>query len=300
MRTPGILIFGLVLAPCGWILDLTSTVAPNWRQLYNIANQPVDVVMNQGIWDICKSSTISTDITCNLRGNDQTYFNNQVIPVAQGLMIASLIVTALGLAVVTPATRCWTDRPPRWVLAGVGGILIFCSGVLTIIPIAWYTNVLTRLNTTTAFSNPQSPDIRVGYCIVLGYIGGIMEVLGGFVICVGLCRCCGGRNRGEKPQQMRTTRYTNRAPNPVPHPRANIPRSVTPSSSGTPYSRDSLDDELDYPRAKAQRKGRVNPAYNGRPYDADLWCRTCWTLALTPSVDALIWSAHRLTCGLVY
>ncbi|XP_026996886.2 claudin-23-like [Tachysurus fulvidraco] len=270
MRTPGILIFGLVLAPCGWILNLTSTVAPAWRQIYNVANQAVDVVINQGIWDICQSSTISSSITCNLRGNDQTYFNNQVIPVAEGLMIASLIVTAIGLAVLTPATRCWTDRRPRWVLAGIGGILIFCSGVLTIIPISWYTNKLTSLNTTTTFSNAQNPDIRVGYCIVLGYIGGIMEVLAGIVVCVGFCRCCGGRNREEPPKPARAPRYSSRAPNPVPYPRNNIPRSATPSSSSVANSRYSVDDELDYPRAKAQRKGTVNPAYNGRPYDADL------------------------------
>ncbi|XP_053501540.1 claudin-23-like [Ictalurus furcatus] len=270
MRTPGILIIGLVLAPCGWILDLTSTVAPNWRQLYSIASQPSDTVINQGIWDICQSSSTTTYVICNLRGNDQLYFKNQIIPIAQGMMIASLIVTAIGLVVLTPAVRCWTDRPPRWTIAGIGGLLIFCSGVLTIIPIGWYTHILTSLNTTTTFINPQSPDIRVGYCIVLGYIGGIMEVLGGLSICVGFCRCCGGRNRGENPQPVRAPRTTTRAPNPIPYPRTNLPRSVTPSSSSVPYSRDSLDEDLDYPRAKNQKRGTVNPSYRGRPYDADL------------------------------
>lgn len=270
MRTPAILIIGLVLAPCGWILDLTSTVAPNWRQLWNVAQRPSDAVINQGIWDICLTSTTSSAMSCNMQSTDQIYFKNQIIPVAQGMMIASLIVTGIGLAVVTAGARCWTSRPPRWVIAGLGGLLIFCSGVLTIIPIAWYTNVLTSLNTTTTFPNPQIPDIRVGYCIVLGYIGGIMEVLGGLIICLGFCRCCGGQNRGEEPQPTRAPRNAARAPNPVAYPRSNIPRSVTRSSSSVPYSRDSLDDELDYPRAKAPKKGTVNPSYSARPYDADL------------------------------
>ncbi|KAI5614295.1 claudin-23, partial [Silurus asotus] len=287
MRTPAILIIGLVLAPCGWILDLTSTVAPNWRQLGTLSNQPVGTYITQGIWDICQTSTTSNSPTCNLRANDQIYFKNQVIPVAQGMMIASLIVTAIGLAVLTPGVRCWTDHSPRWAIAGVGGLLIFCSGVLTIIPIAWYTNVLTSLNTSTVFANPQSPDISVGYCIVLGYIGGIMEVLGGLIICVGFCRCCGGRNRGETPRSSRnlrdTARYRDREDrdrgdrdrgdrernrNPVPYPRSNLPRSVTPSSQA--YSQYSAEEELDYPRAKAQKKGTTNPAYNPRPYDVDL------------------------------
>lgn len=274
MRTPAILIIGLVFAPCGWILDLTSTVAPSWRQLYNIANNPSTIVLNQGIWDMCQSDTTSSAVTCNLRGNDQVYFKNQIITVAQGMMVASLIVTVFGLALVTPGARCWTDRRPRWVLVGFGGLLIFCSGVLTIIPIAWYTHILTSLNTSTVFTNPQNPDIRVGYCIVLGFIGGILEVLGGVILCVGFCRCCGGRNRGEKPQAVRAPPRSTRAPNPVAYPRTNVPRNVPSTvSNSTPsvsYSRNSLDDELDYPRAKAQRKGTVNPSYSGRPYDADL------------------------------
>ncbi|XP_048031041.1 claudin 23a [Megalobrama amblycephala] len=269
MRTPGILIFGMVLAPCGWILDLTSTVAPNWRTVNNLAGEAVDLVVEQGIWDICRTSTTSRSQLCNQRTNDQTYFNNQIIPIAQGMMIASLIVTILGLVVATPGVRCWKERP-RWILASLGGLLIFCSGVLTIIPIAWYTHLLNSLNSTSVKRDPaRADDIRVGYCIVLGYIGGIMEVLGGCVMFIGICSCCGGRNRGEKPQaktERQTARPTER---PTPLPRVNIPRSIS-SRSSVPYSQKSLDDDLDFPRAKTRDMGSVNTSYTGRPYDADL------------------------------
>lgn len=277
MRTPGILIFGMVLAPCGWILDLTSTVAPNWRTINNLAGQPVDLVVEQGIWDICNTFTTSRSQQCSQRTNDQTYFNNQIIPIAQGMMIASLIVTILGLAVATPGVRCWRDRP-RWILASIGGLLIFCSGVLTIIPIAWYTHLLNGLNSTSVKRDPlRSDDIRVGYCIVLGYIGGIMEVLGGLVMFVGICSCCGGRNRGEKPgtntgrpaTRSATRPGTRPADRPTPLPRVNVPRSYT-SESSVPYSQKSLDDDLDFPRAKPRDRGIVNTSYSGRPYDADL------------------------------
>ncbi|XP_076875732.1 claudin-23-like [Brachyhypopomus gauderio] len=271
MRTPGILIFGLVFSPCGWILNLTSTVAANWRTLTSVAGQSVDTVVNQGIWDICYSLTTSTQITCNKRDTDSLYFSNQIITIAQGMMVASLVVTAIGLAIVTPGARCWSNQKPRWVLASMGGLLIFCSGVLTIIPIAWYTRLLPSLNTTTTFVNPQSPQINVGYCIVLGYIGGIMEVLAGVVLFVGICRCCGGRNRGEYPVHTNPPITTTR-PRPTQHARTHVPRSIsTRSSSSVPYSRNALDDDLDFPRAKGHHgKGTVNPSYSGRPYDADL------------------------------
>ncbi|XP_073685913.1 claudin-23-like [Garra rufa] len=268
MRTPGILIFGMVLAPCGWILDLTSTVAPNWRTVNNLAGMSSDVVVEQGIWDTCITSTISRTQQCSQQGNDLTYFNSQIIPIARGMMVASLIVTVLGLILAIPGVRCWRDKP-RWMLASLGGLLIFCSGALTIIPIAWYTHILTSINSTYVKRDPnRADDIRVGYCIILGYIGGIMEVLGGFVMFLGICSCCGGRNRGEKP---RTKTQRPALDRPTPLPRVNVPRSFSRSpESSVPYSQKSLDDDLDFPRAKPRDRGSVNTSYTGRPYDADL------------------------------
>uniref|UniRef100_A0A8D3B795 Claudin 23a n=1 Tax=Scophthalmus maximus TaxID=52904 RepID=A0A8D3B795_SCOMX len=192
LRTPGILIFGMVLSPCGWILDLTATVAPNWRTLNNIPNTPSTEYIEQGIWDICRTTTSSERKECNLQ--DTTYFNHEIIEIAQGLMVASLIVTLIGLAVAIPGVRCWRDRP-NWLLAGLGGLLIFLSGVMTIIPIAWYTHILNDIASVS-----PTIDVRVGYCIILGYIGGIFEILAGFVMFIGICRCCGGKNRGERRQ----------------------------------------------------------------------------------------------------
>uniref|UniRef100_A0A8B9L1F3 Claudin 23a n=1 Tax=Astyanax mexicanus TaxID=7994 RepID=A0A8B9L1F3_ASTMX len=251
MRTPGIIIFGLVLAPCGWILDLTSTVAPNWRTLTSVSSQPQDTVFNQGIWDMCKSSTTSTTVTCNQVTLDPLYFNNQIITIAKGMMVASLIVTLIGLAVVTPGARCWRDRPPRWALTSFGGVLIFCSGALTIIPIAWYTYLMPSLNSTYSSTSTNN----VGYCIVLGYIGGILEVLAGGVLFVGVCRCCNGKNRGEKassaPVRARTTTATNEfRPAPRAYPRANVanvesvPSSRTSTAVLHPAEKPSLDHPL--------------------------------------------------------
>ncbi|XP_054613185.1 claudin 23a [Dunckerocampus dactyliophorus] len=263
LRTPGIFIFGLVLAPCGWVLNLTATVAPNWRTLDDIPNTPSNEFIEQGIWDICRSVTTSTSSTCNLE--DSVYFGNQIIEVARGLMVASLVVTLLGLAVAIPGIRCWKERP-NWVIAGLGGILIFISGVLTIIPIAWYTNILDDITTVTPIVT-----VEVGYCIVLGYIGGIFEVLAGFVMFVGICRCCGGKNRGEvRVTENVRSRFSARGPTPQPR-RVDVPTlSRSPAPSSVPYIRDTLDDDISFPRAKSPAARSANTSYSGRPYDADL------------------------------
>ncbi|XP_016406219.1 claudin-23-like [Sinocyclocheilus rhinocerous] len=241
MRTPGIFIFGLVLAPCGWILELTSTVAPAWRTINNIPGEPSDLVLQQGLWDICRTFTSSRDILCNQQ--DTQYFSAQIIQIARGLMLSSLILNVIAIGVAAVGVRCWTEKP-LWTVAGVGGLLIFISGVLTIIPVAWYTHTMTSI-----FS--ASTDVRVGYCLVLGFIGGIMEVLGGLVMSIGLCRRCSGQKRDPSP------------------PRRDTVPSVSSGSSVPYYSKQS---EVDFARAKRQQDSRpaTSTAYEARPYDTDL------------------------------
>ncbi|XP_057675387.1 claudin 23a [Corythoichthys intestinalis] len=263
LRTPGIFIFGLVMAPCGWVLNLTATVAPNWRTLEE-PNRPPNEFIEQGIWDICRSVTTSTSSTCGL--DDDTYFGNDIIEVAQGLMVASLVVTLVGLAVAIPGIRCWKERP-NWVVAGLGGILIFISGVFTLIPISWYTHILEDITTETEIET-----VSVGYCIVLGFIGAIFEILGGFVMFIGICRCCGGKNRGEvRVEEIGPSRFTSR-PQAQPR-RVDVPslsRGRSPAPSSVPYIRDTLDDDISFPRAKSTGPRSINTSYSGRPYDADL------------------------------
>ncbi|XP_068609074.1 claudin-23-like [Brachionichthys hirsutus] len=261
MRTPGILIFGMVLAPCGWILDLTATVAPNWRTLHGVPNIAADEFIQQGIWEVCRASSINTGGDCSL--SDVTYFDNQIIMVAQGMMVASLIVTLGGLAVAIPGVRCWKDSP-NWIVAGLGGLLIFISGVLTLIPISWYTHIINDITSVTPLT-----DVRVGYSIILGFIGGILEILGGFVMFIGICRCCGGKNRGERRVEETRRQFSHqRAPRtrqPVP----SLSRASSSARSSVPYSKESMDEDVSFPRAKTPA-GRSANTSTSRPYDDDL------------------------------
>lgn len=257
MRTPGIFIFGMVLAPCGWILELTSTVAPAWRTINNIPGESSDLVLQQGLWDICRTFTSSRDIQCNQQ--DTQYFSAQIIQIARGLMLSSLILNVIAIGVASAGVRCWTDKP-HWTVAGVGGLLIFISGVLAIIPVGWYTHIMTSI-----FS--ASTDVRVGYCLVMGFIGGIMEVLGGLVMSIGLCRRCSDRKHDERPRTFAVK--STRGPSP-PH-RDTVPSVSSASSvSSVPYY--SKQSEMDFARAKRQQDSRPanSTAYKARPYDTDL------------------------------
>uniref|UniRef100_A0AAV2J1F2 Uncharacterized protein n=1 Tax=Knipowitschia caucasica TaxID=637954 RepID=A0AAV2J1F2_KNICA len=227
-RTPGIFIFGLVLSPCGWVLDLVATVAPSWRTLSGFNNQPSDYVLLQGIWDICASQTSSSRNDCGQK--DVSYYKNALIPIAQGLMVASLVITLIGLAVAIPGVRCWRQTP-NWTAAGLGGLLIFCSGVLTIIPISWYTHMLRTLNTDT-----PAPTTN-------------------------------GKNRGEIRVDRAAAKFNHRNQPPR---RMDVPSLSRPRSeaSSVPYSKESMDDDVSFPRAKSPARS-VN-TLDSNPFDADL------------------------------
>uniref|UniRef100_A0A8C6V5T4 Claudin 23a n=1 Tax=Neogobius melanostomus TaxID=47308 RepID=A0A8C6V5T4_9GOBI len=224
LRTPGIFIFGMILSPCGWVLDLTATVAPNWRTLHNLPNSASGFTVLQGIWDIC-TTTSSTSTAFDCGQKDTGYFNHQIIKIAQGLMVASLVVTLVGLAVAIPGVRCWKNTP-NWTVAGLGGL---------------------------------------GYCIILGYIGGIMEVLAGFVMFIGIRRCCGGKNRGEVRVEHAVSQVNRQKEPPR---RRDVPSLSRPRSeaNSVAYSKDY--DDVSFPRAKRAAPS-LNPMVSSKPYDAD-------------------------------
>ncbi|NXX72369.1 CLD23 protein, partial [Spizella passerina] len=98
MRTPAEMIVGLVLCPCGLLLTLTGTLAPSWRQVSLVPDQPMDVVWEQGIWDICRERQSTHDRLCG-QADGLGYFEQVPVRVAQGLMPSSLVVTLVGLVV---------------------------------------------------------------------------------------------------------------------------------------------------------------------------------------------------------
>ncbi|XP_036423697.1 claudin-23-like [Colossoma macropomum] len=225
MRASEIVMYGVVLGICGLILNLTSTTSPNWRTVRNISGEQSDLVLQQGIWDICWNimKKGQKDMLCTRQ--DQNYFNSQIIEVAQWMMVASLGATMVGLIVVLGAHSCLERL--RWLIAGLGGFIVICSGAAAIIPAAWYAYLLNDIPS-------PSTDIRLGHCIVLGCVGGFMEVLSGFIIFVGFCRgsCC----------QKHKERHESTAPQSIGNPR---PFRTISKENNVPYVRDSLRDDDD-------------------------------------------------------
>ncbi|XP_037256415.1 claudin-23 [Falco rusticolus] len=182
MRTPTVMIVGLVLCPCGLLLTLTGTLAPNWRQVSLIPNQPIDLVLEHGIWDMCREQQSSHDRRCG-QADELGYFEQVPVRVAQGMMPTSLVLTLVGLLVATLGVRCW-QKEPRHPLAGAAGLVLLLSGLLSLVPASWYTHEL------WALPAPAGSTLVVGYSLVLSYLGSCLEILGGLTLALSFHHCC--------------------------------------------------------------------------------------------------------------
>ncbi|XP_063309397.1 claudin-23 [Pelobates fuscus] len=215
MRTPTVMIIGMVFAPCGLVLNLTSTVAPNWRQISGLNNNPSDTSYHQGLWDICiqiLGSSSSSNFNCGQ--SNTAYFSLQEVQVARGLMIASLVGTALGIALASLGVRCWRDIP-IYLVAGLGGLVIFISGILSLIAVSWYNNDMYTMGGITNLASTST--IQVDYALVLGYLGSCMEIIGGFSLSLSLvhnCKKC-MEKRGKSPAAIHYRKKNKYAQNPI-------------------------------------------------------------------------------------
>uniref|UniRef100_A0A8D0HDZ1 Claudin 23 n=1 Tax=Sphenodon punctatus TaxID=8508 RepID=A0A8D0HDZ1_SPHPU len=181
MRTPTVMIVGLVLCPCSLILTLTSTLAPNWRDVSRVPGQALDMTQHQGIWDICNEHVSTRQTQCGI-SDDHNYFPQQPVKVARGLMVTSLAVTVLGLVMASLGVRCWQEEP-HYLLAGVSGLVLFIAGLMSLIPLSWYNHELSKLPFATGST------LQVGYSLVLGYLGSCLELIGGFFLALSFAQC---------------------------------------------------------------------------------------------------------------
>ncbi|XP_067886525.1 claudin-23-like [Heterodontus francisci] len=199
MRTPVVMILGLVCAPSGYVLILTCIAAPAWRDVSSIPNGALDEIHHQGLWEICKDEQSVRELTCGL--SDDAYFDYQVISIARGLMIASMVVSAAGILVATFGVRCWTDIP-SYPITGVGGIILVIGGTLTLIPVSWYTDRLKVIPNTAA-----GTELAVGYAVVLGFVGGSLIVIAGINLMFSFGKLVKRKSPAEKNYHPKSSTY---------------------------------------------------------------------------------------------
>ncbi|CAK7295010.1 CLDN23 [Vulpes lagopus] len=195
MRTPAVMTLGLVLAPCGLLLNLTATLTPGWRLVKGFLDQPVDVELYQGLWDLCREQS-SRERQCG-QPDRWGYLEAAPVRAARALMPSSLAAAALGLLLAALGVRCWREEP-RFALAGLAGVGLAAAGLLGLAPVSWYTHRLADRAVLPADASPAT--VHVGYSLVLGYLGSCLLLLGGSSLALSLAPACAALRRRRRKQ----------------------------------------------------------------------------------------------------
>ncbi|XP_027709548.1 claudin-23 [Vombatus ursinus] len=193
MRTPVAMTLGLVLAPCGSLLNLICTLTPGWRQKTGFLDEPANALVSQGLWDTCRQQS-SVDGQCGIP-DELGYYTSAPVRAARALTVTALAASAAGLLLASLGVRCWR-RTPRARLAGASGLALFAAGLLGLVPVAWYSHVVQDRAALPAEASPVQ--LRVGYSVVLGFLGSCLLLAGGFSLALSFAQVCEERARRSK------------------------------------------------------------------------------------------------------
>lgn len=180
------LLWGLALAPMGWVLLLAATAAPRWRELHERPGFPRDLSFSDGLWESCVEALIQPGPSCRTLPEDTARF--WPMRVLRAATVGSLLLGALAYGLAVLGARWWAP-PPRHNLVAAAGLLLALAGALYLGAAAYMAHrVLEEL------ADPQTPPadrFHLGTCLYLGWSGGGTEVLAGVCLATSFCRSRG-------------------------------------------------------------------------------------------------------------
>ncbi|XP_004853038.1 putative claudin-24 [Heterocephalus glaber] len=176
---------GLSLSLLGWVLSIITTYLPHWKNLNLDLNEMENWTM--GLWKTC---VIQEEVGRQCKDFDSFLALPAELRISRILMFLSnalgflgLLVSGLGLDCLRIGER-QQDLKRRLLI--LGGILLWTSGVMALIPVSWVAHI-----TVQEFWDENIPEIvprwEFGEALFLGWFAGFSLMLGG---CLLHCTAC--------------------------------------------------------------------------------------------------------------
>ncbi|XP_067863160.1 claudin-23-like [Heptranchias perlo] len=195
MRTPPLMIIGIISAPVGLVLVFVAVLTPHWRQ------GPINLGKNtatksDGLWESC----LELQDTRQCWPVTTVYQRDEMVQWSRALMLSSLLVCGMGIIVASVGIRCWMDFPLRNV-AGASGIVIILAGCLCITPLTLY------MATFQEISPDTHTQYQIGSSLYFGWAGSCIEIVGGIALalsfnCPTCEKCRESRQNAKRPSEV--------------------------------------------------------------------------------------------------
>ncbi|KAM6115947.1 claudin-7-like [Phoenicopterus ruber ruber] len=177
------LVWGLALAPMGWVLLLAATATPRWRELPERPGYSPELFFSDGLWESCVEVLAQLGPACRTLPEDTAHF--WPMRVLRAATVGSLLLGALAYTLAMLGARWWAPLP-RPNLVAAAGLLLMLAGAVYLAAASYMAHrVLEDL------ASPQTPladRFHLGTCLYLGWSGGGAEVLAGVCLATSFCR----------------------------------------------------------------------------------------------------------------
>lgn len=173
-------LLGLLLSVIGWILTGTCNYLPDWKNLGLDLNELE--LWTMGLWQTCVvqdvGGTQCKDFDSFLALPIEFRISRILVSTSNGLGLLSLVISSLGLDCLKTEN---TEQKLKKQLLLLGGILMWISGVLVLVPVSWVAYTIIQ-----EFWDEVIPEIvprwEIGDALFSGWFGGFFIILGGSLL----------------------------------------------------------------------------------------------------------------------
>ncbi|KAG6928452.1 claudin 5 [Chelydra serpentina] len=189
-------ILGLGLCILGWVGVILACALPMW-QVSAFADGHIVVAQTtwEGLWMNCVVQSTG-QMQCKVY--DSILALEAEVQAGRALTVLVALLGLVALMVTVVGAQCTTcvrpGKPKSWIVLA-GGVLYILCGVLVLIPVCWFANIV-----ISGFYDPNVPKSRkkeMGAALYIGWAATALLLLGGSLIC---CSCsCGGEGESAFP-----------------------------------------------------------------------------------------------------
>uniref|UniRef100_A0AAF6Z9U4 Claudin 5 n=1 Tax=Bos taurus TaxID=9913 RepID=A0AAF6Z9U4_BOVIN len=190
MGSAALEILGLVLCLVGWVGLILACGLPMWQVTAFLDHNIVTAQTTwKGLWMSCVVQSTG-HMQCKVY--DSVLALSPEVQAARALTVGAVLLALVALFVTLAGAQCTTcvaPGPAKARVALTGGALYALCGLLALVPLCWFANIVVR-----EFYDPTVPmsqKYELGAALYIGWAASALLMCGGGLVCCGAWVCTG-------------------------------------------------------------------------------------------------------------
>uniref|UniRef100_A0A2K6KHQ9 Claudin n=1 Tax=Rhinopithecus bieti TaxID=61621 RepID=A0A2K6KHQ9_RHIBE len=188
MGSAALEILGLVLCLVGWGGLILACGLPMWQVTAFLDHNIVTAQTTwKGLWMSCVVQSTG-HMQCKVY--DSVLALSTEVQAARALTVGAVLLAFVALFVTLAGAQCTTcvaPGPAKARVALTGGVLYLLCGLLALVPLCWFANIVVR-----EFYDPSVPvsqKYELGAALYIGWAATALLMVGGGLLCCGAWVC---------------------------------------------------------------------------------------------------------------